>query len=83
MPYNLLVTTNVASKDKTHVMHMYGRVLNNSGNFKDAYKFNDSAYQLLASDYQKVNAQAYSESESKFKNQILQYQIEVEQQKKN
>jgi signal transduction histidine kinase len=74
--------TNIASKDKTHTMHLYGRVLNNSGNYKDAYKAIDSAYQLLASDYQKVNAQAYSESESKFKNQILQYQIEVEQQKK-
>ena len=75
--------SNVATKDKTHVMHLYGRVLNNSGNFQSAYKFNDSAYQLLASDYQKINAQAYAESESKFKNQILQYQIEVEQQKKN
>ncbi len=76
------IDSNVATKDKTHVMHLYGRVLNNSGNFQSAYKFNDSAYQLLASDYQKVNAQAYSESESKFKNQILQYQIEVERQKK-
>jgi len=74
--------TNVASKDKTHIMHVYGRVLYNSGNFKEAYNYNDSAYQLLASDYQKVNAQAYAESESKFKNEILQYQVAVEQQKK-
>ena len=80
---NFAMDSNVATKDKTHVMHLYGRVLNNSGNFQSAYKFNDSAYQLLASDYQKINAQAYAESESKFKNQILQYQIEVEQQKKN
>jgi signal transduction histidine kinase len=76
------VDNNVATKDKTHVMNVYGRVLNNSGNFKGAYKFVDSAYKLLATDYEKVNAQAYAESESKFKNQILQYQIEVEQQKK-
>ena len=79
---NFAMDSNVATKDKTHVMHLYGRVLNNSGNFQSAYKFNDSAYQLLASDYQKINAQAYAESESKFKNQILQYQIEAEQQKK-
>jgi signal transduction histidine kinase len=70
------------SKDKTHVMHIYGTVLNKAGNFKEAYLMNDSAYQSLAADYQKVNAKAYSESESKFKNQILQYQIEAEQQKK-
>jgi signal transduction histidine kinase len=74
--------TTIAGKDKTHVTHIYGRVLYNSGNFKEAYTYNDSAYQLLASDYQKVNAKAYSESESKFKNQILQYQIEAEKQKK-
>lgn len=30
--------TNVASKDKTHIMHVYGRVLYNSGNFKEAYR---------------------------------------------
>lgn len=70
------------SKDKTHAMHIYGTVLNKAGNFKEAYLMNDSAYQSLAADYQKVNAKAYSESESKFKNQILQYQIEAEQQKK-
>ena len=64
-------------------MNVYGRVLNNSGNFKGAYKFVDSAYKLLATDYEKVNAQAYAESESKFKNEILQYQIELEKQKKN
>jgi signal transduction histidine kinase len=77
------VDNNVATKDKTHVMNVYGRVLNNSGNFKGAYKFVDSAYKLLATDYEKVNAQAYAESESKFKNQILQYQVELERQKKN
>ncbi len=76
------VDNNVATKDKTHVMNIYGRVLNNSGDFKGAYKFVDSAYKLLATDYEKVNAQAYAESESKFKNQILQYQIEAEKQKK-
>ena len=80
---NFAMDSNVATKDKTHVMHLYGRVLNNSGNFQSAYKFNDSAYQLLAREKKKINAQAYAESESKFKNQILQYQIEVEQQKKN
>lgn len=77
------VDNNVATKDKTHVMNVYGRVLNNSGDFKGAYKFVDSAYKLLATDYEKVNAQAYAESESKFKNEILQYQIELEKQKKN
>jgi len=78
------IDSNKASeKDKTHVLHVYAQVLNNSGNYKDAYKFNDSAFELLAADYQKVNAQAYSESESKFKNQILQYQVQLEQQKKN
>jgi signal transduction histidine kinase len=71
------------TKDKTHIIHVYGEVLYASGNYKDAYIFNDSSFNLLALDYQKVNAQAYSESESKFKNQILQYQIEAEQQKKN
>lgn len=75
--------TSVASKDKTHLMHVFGRVLYNSGDFEEAYKMMDSSYYLLADDYQKVNTKAYSESESKFKNQILQYQIEVEQQKKN
>ncbi len=74
--------TNVLSKDKTHTMHVYGKVLFNMGAFKDAYSGNDSAYQLLADDYEKVNAKAYSESEAKFKNEILQYQVELEQQKK-
>ncbi len=71
------------TKDKTHIMQVYGEVLRNSGNYKEAYRLTDSAYKLLATDYQKVNAQAYSESESKFKNQILQFKIEAEQQKKN
>lgn len=75
--------TNVLSKDRTHTMHVYGSVQFNTGNFKEAYKSNDSAYQLLAEDYLKVNARAYSESESKFKNQLLQYQVQLEQQKKN
>jgi signal transduction histidine kinase len=71
------------TKDMTHIMHVYGRVLYNKGNFQDAYKFMDSAYQLLATDYIKVNSDAYAQSESKFKNQLLQYQIQLEQQKKN
>lgn len=71
------------TKDMTHIMHVYGRVLYNKGNFPEAYKFMDSAYQLLATDYVKVNSAAYAESESKFKNEILQYQVKVEQQKKN
>lgn len=79
----LTTDSNIASKDKTHVMHVYAEVLHAIGNYKDAYQFVDSSYQLLASDYQKVNAQAYSESESKFKNKILLYQVELEQQKKN
>lgn len=74
--------TNVLSKDKTHTMHVYGKVLFNMGAFKDAYSGNDSAYRLLADDYVKVNAKAYSESEAKFKNEILQYQVQLEQQKK-
>ena len=73
----------VASKDKTHIMHVYAEVLYKAGNYKDAYKLIDSSYNLLAKDYEKVNAQAYAESESKFKNQLLQYQIQLEQQKKN
>ncbi|MFM2360592.1 MAG: hypothetical protein RLY16_2585 [Bacteroidota bacterium] len=76
------IDSNITSKDKTHLFHVNGNVLYKSGQFKAAYDFNDSAFQLLAADYQKINAQAYSESESKFKNQILQYQIQLEQQKK-
>lgn len=75
--------TNVLSKDQTHTMHVYAKVLYNMGNFKEAYRHNDSAYILLANDYVQVNTKAYSESESKFKNQLLQYQIALEQQKKN
>ena len=75
--------SSVPSKDKTQTMYVYGLVLNKAGDFKKAYIYNDSAYKLLAADYDKVNAKAYSESESKFKNQLLQYQIELEQQKKN
>ncbi len=75
--------SNVLSKDQTHTMHVYAKVLYNMGNFKDAYKYIDSAYNLLADDYVQVNTKAYSESESKFKNQLLQYQIALEQQKKN
>lgn len=74
---------NAAGKDLTHIMHVYGDVLYKSGNFQEAFRFNDSSYKLLAADYQKINAQAYSESESKFKNQLLQYQVELERQKKN
>lgn len=74
--------TNMLNKDKTHTMHVYARVLFNRGAFKDAYTSNDSAYRLLADDYVQVNAKAYSESESKFKNEILQYQVQLEQQKK-
>lgn len=77
-----LQNNSTSSKDKTHMLQVYGKVLYNSGNFSDAYQMNDSAYQLLAADYKKLNIQAYSESESKFKNQILQYQIEIEKQKK-
>lgn len=73
----------VATKDKTHIMHVYAEVLKRSGNYEQAYRFIDSSYYLLADDYQKVNAQAYSESESKFKNQLLQYEVELEKQKRN
>lgn len=75
--------SNIVSKDKTHYMHVYGQILLRSGREKEAYIANDSAYQLLAADYQKVNAQAYAESESKFKNQLLQYQVALEKQKRN
>ncbi len=71
------------SKDYTHIAHVYGQVLHNKGDFAQAYKFVDSSYQLLASDYQKLNTQAYAESESKFKNQLLQYQVQLEKQEKN
>ena len=73
----------IKTKDQTHIMHVYGRTLYNSGNFKEAYKFNDSSYRLLIKDYEKINATAYSESESKFKNQLLQYQVELERAQKN
>ncbi len=76
-------TNNTPTKDKTHIMHVYATVLKKSGDYKGAYEFIDSAYYLLADDYQKANATAYSESESKFKNTLLQYQIELERQKKN
>lgn len=72
----------VDSKSKTHIMHVYAEVLSVAGNYKDAYKLIDSSYKLLATDYAKINAQAYSESESKFKNAILQYQVQLEHQKK-
>ncbi len=65
------------SKDMTHIMHVYGNVLRGAGRYQEAYAFIDSSYQLLAKDYQKMNNQAYSESESKFKNQLLQYQVEL------
>jgi signal transduction histidine kinase len=71
------------SKDMTHIMHVYGNVLHGAGRYQEAYAFIDSSYQLLAKDYQKMNNQAYSESESKFKNQLLQYQVEIEKQKRN
>ena len=73
----------VATKDKNHIMHIYATVLYKAGDYEKAYRFVDSAYYILADDYQKVNAKAYSESESKFKNQLLQYQVELERQKKN
>jgi signal transduction histidine kinase len=73
----------VATKDKNHIMHVYAGVLYKAGDYEKAYRFVDSSYYLLADDYQQVNAKAYSESESKFKNQLLQYQIELERQKKN
>ncbi len=73
----------VATKDKNHIMHVYATVLYKAGEYEKAYRFVDSAYYILADDYQKVNAKAYSESESKFKNQLLQYQVELERQKKN
>lgn len=73
----------VATKDKNHIMHVYATVLYKAGDYEKAYRFIDSSYYLLADDYQKVNAKAYSESESKFKNEILQYQVQLEQQKKN
>ena len=71
------------SKDMTHIMHVYGNVLHGAGRYQEAYAFIDSSYQLLAKDYQKMNNQAYSESESKFRNQLLQYQVELEKQKRN
>jgi len=75
--------TSVLNKDKTHTMHVYARVLYKMGNFKGAYQYIDTAYNMLADDYVQLNTKAYSESESKFKNQLLQYQVQLEQQKKN
>jgi len=77
-----IAINNVDSKSKTHIMHVYAEVLYGAGNYKEAYNLMDTSYKMLATDYAKINAQAYSESESKFKNQILQYQVELEQQKK-
>lgn len=73
----------VESKSKTHIMHVYAEVLYGAENYKEAYKLMDTSYKMLATDYAKINAQAYSESESKFRNQLLQYQVQLEQQKKN
>jgi signal transduction histidine kinase len=73
----------IDSKSKTHIMHVYAEVLYGAGNYKEAYYFMDTSYKMLATDYAKINAQAYSESESKFRNQLLQYQVQLEQQKKN
>ncbi len=73
----------VTTKDQTHIMHVYGSVLFKSGRFKEAYQFNDSSFRILISDYEKQNAKAYSESESKFKNQLLQYEVALERQRKN
>lgn len=74
---------NLPSKDKTHIMHVYGNVLFKKGDFAEAYTYIDSSYRLLASDYEKMNTASYSESESKFRNQILRYQVELERQRKN
>lgn len=73
----------VNSKSKTHIIHVYAEVLAASGNYKDAFAMMDSSYKLLATDYEKVNAQSYAVSESKFRNRLLQYQVELEKQKKN
>ncbi len=73
----------VESQSKNHIMHVYAEVLYGAENYKEAYKFMDTSYKMLATYYAKVNAQAYSESESKFRNQLLQYQVQLEQQKKN
>ena len=78
----LVADSNAILKDKEHIMQVYGEVLMASGNNKGAYYLIDSAYNLLAGQYQKINVKTYAESESKFKNEILQYQIELEQQKK-
>jgi signal transduction histidine kinase len=78
-----IAANKVDSKSQTHILHVYAEVLYASGNYKEAYHFMDTSYKLLATDYAKINAQAYAESESKFKNQLLQYQIELEKQKKN
>ena len=78
-----MTTRTFPTKDQTHIMHVYGNVLFKKGDFAEAYKYNDSSYQLLASDYEKMNTKSYSESESKFKNQILQYQVELERKRRN
>ncbi|HRI23972.1 MAG TPA: ATP-binding protein [Ferruginibacter sp.] len=69
-------------KDKEHIMHVYGEVLYASANYKEAYLAIDSSFNLLANEYQRINTKSYSESESKFRNQLLQYQVQLEQQKK-
>ncbi|MBP6025644.1 hypothetical protein, partial [Ferruginibacter sp.] len=79
----IAVNPTVDLKSKTHIMQVYAEVLFGAENYKEAYKFMDTSYKMLATDYAKINAQAYSESESKFKNQLLQYQVQLEQQKKN
>ena len=73
----------IDSKSKTHIMHVYAEVLYGAENYKEAYNLMDTSYKMLATDYAKINAQAYSESESKFRNQLLQYQVQLEHQKKN
>lgn len=75
-------TSNTSSKDRVHILYTHAAVLSKSGNYKEGYRYLDSAAKLAAADYEKVNAEAYAASESKFKNRLLQYDIELERQKK-
>jgi signal transduction histidine kinase len=79
----IVTDSTVDPKNKAAVLELYGRIMNASGDYAAAYKLSDSSYKLIHNEYREANTKAYAESESKFKNQILEYQIQIEQQKKN
>jgi signal transduction histidine kinase len=79
---SILSDSTADSKIKAAVLTEYSKILYASGNYKLAYQLNDSALTIIHNDYRNINTNAYAESESKFRNQLLQYQVQLEKQKK-